>query len=153
MKEIRKEKINLTDKDVKLMKVRNGVIRTNYKCQIAATENQVIVAAEVTTTASDVPSLMGMIEQLEKAEKGAADSGYSSLDNYEELEEKVIDAYISDRNYQMEKEDKFKKGKKRFHIGNFKYNKKGIVIYVLGEKNFTATVKKNLEIKRVRNQR
>lgn len=122
------EKVNLTDKDAKFMKERNGVIRTNYNCQIAVTEDQVIIGAEVTDVASDEPSLIPMIKQVEENTgeeviKAVSDSGYSSLDNYEELEEEKTEGYIPDRNFVMEKEGKFKEGKKRFHRGNFKYNK------------------------------
>jgi len=46
-------KLNLTDKDAKFMKERIGVTRANYNAQIAASEDQIIVAAEVVKDAGD----------------------------------------------------------------------------------------------------
>ena len=110
------------------MKERHGVIRTNYNCHIQATEEQVIVSADVSNIASDAEHLLSMIEQTEenigeKIEKINADSGYASLANYEELEKRQIDTYMPDRGFIMEKEGKLKDEKNRFCRGNFRYEK------------------------------
>lgn len=123
-----KEKINLTDKDAKFIKERNGVIKPNYNCHISATEDQIIISADVTNIASDAEYLLPIIEQTEenigeKVEKINSDSGYASLDNYEKLEKRGIDIHMPDRNLIMEKEGKFEEEKNKFHKGNFKYNK------------------------------
>ena len=95
------QKLNLTDPDAKFQKERQGVIRTNYNTQIATNEEQVIVAMDVTTTASDHHSLQPMIEKSEKnlgkkIEEVKADAGYGSYSNYEYLAEKGIEGYIPD---------------------------------------------------------
>jgi transposase len=123
-----KEKINLTDKDAKFIKERNGVTKPNYNCHISTTEEQIIMSADVTNIASDTEHLLPMVDQTEentneKIEKVNADSGYASLDNYEELDKREVDTHMPDRNFIMEKEGKFEKEKKKFHKGNFKYDK------------------------------
>ena len=119
-----KEKINKTDPDAVFMKTRNGV-KTAYNAQVTADqEHQVIVAADVTNEASDVDQLLPMVDQAEentseKVNQLSADSGYSSGENIKALEQRNVDAYIPDREYQAQQ-----RGKEVavFHKDNFVYD-------------------------------
>jgi transposase len=126
---IKKEpKINLTDNDSKFMKQRNGVVKANYNAQIAVTDNNIIVAAEVTTEANDQNQLIPMIEQTEKntgekVKEAKGDSGYASFDNYKKLKDKKIDAYIPDKQFYNDKKNIDKPLKNEYDNKNFEYNK------------------------------
>jgi hypothetical protein len=125
---IKKEpKINLTDKDAKFMKQRNGVIKANYNAQIAVTDNNIIVAAEITTDVNDQKQLVPMIEQTEKnteekVEEVKADSGYASFNNYQEMKDKKIDAYIPDKQLYNDEKNKNKPLENKYDNKNFKYD-------------------------------
>ena len=120
-----KEKKNLTDPEARLMKLGRKGIRPGYNNQIAATENQVIVAADVTCDQNDRHQLAPMIEQMEKNFEGEfgtilADSGYESYDNCEYLSDKGVDALIPDQYYRREKEEK---EKDRYRKKNFTFDR------------------------------
>jgi hypothetical protein len=119
-----REKINKTDPDAVFMKTTNG-IKTSYNAQVSVdAEHQVIVAADVTNQASDVEQLLPMVQQteentLQKVQECSADSGYSSGENIKALEQRNVDAYIPDREYQAQQ-----RGKEVdvFHKDNFVYD-------------------------------
>lgn len=106
-----REKINKTDPDAVFMKTTNG-IKTSYNAQVSVdAEHQVIVAADVTNQASDVEQLLPMVQQteentLQKVQECSADSGYSSGENIKALEQRNVDAYIPDREYQAQQRGK-----------------------------------------------
>ena len=52
----------------------------------------------------------------------AADSGYGSNANYEYLEQKGIDGYVPDNNFQQYKNGEYEKEANRYHYSNFKYD-------------------------------
>jgi transposase len=119
-----KEKINTTDADAVFMKTTNG-IKTSYNGQTAVDqEHQVIIAADVTNQPADVEQLIPMIEQAEQntsdgIEACSADSGYSSGENLKALEDRPVEVYIPDRDYQAQA-----RGKKQgpFHKNEFVYD-------------------------------
>jgi len=119
-----KEKINQSDPDAVFMKTKNG-IKTSYNAQTATdTEHQVIVASDVTSQSYDVDQLLTMVEQTEEntsgqIEKCSADAGYSSGENIKALEKQKIDAYIPDREYQVQQRGKTTDD---FHKEHFIYN-------------------------------
>jgi len=119
-----KEKINKTDADAVFMKTTNG-IKTSYNAQISVdAEHQVIVAADVTNQASDVEQLLPMVQQTEantseKVQQCSADAGYSSGENLQATEQRKIDAYIPDREYQAQQRGK---AVDDFHKGSFAYD-------------------------------
>jgi hypothetical protein len=83
-------KLNLTDPESRLMKTRNGYVQ-GYNAQAVVTEDQIILAAEVTQEANDVAQLHPMLEKAqaelkaagseEKIEIALADAGYWSEAN------------------------------------------------------------------------
>jgi len=96
MKEEEKEKINLTDRDANHMKTGGSKdIRPGYNCQAAVTAVGFIMAA---------------------------DSGYGSYSNYEYLDQKGIDGYVPDSNFQQYKSGEYEKEENRYHYSNFTYD-------------------------------
>jgi transposase/predicted XRE-type DNA-binding protein len=81
---------NTTDPDSRLLKTKGGYIQ-GYNAQAVTTEDQFIVAAEVTNNAHDAPSFQPLIAAAKKNLRGAgerrrirrvaADAGYWSEDN------------------------------------------------------------------------
>lgn len=123
-----KEKINLTDKDCKFMKERQGTVKANYNCQVSTTEGQVIIGAEVTNESNDRGMLREMVEQTEEnvseeIKDVIADSGYSSYENYEYLDKEKKVGYIPDQYYQKDKKGKYNKEENKYHWQNFQYDK------------------------------
>ena len=109
------------------MKTTSGV-KTSYNAQIAVDEECMIITAnDVVKEASDVNQLDSMVDQSmentgQKMKELSADSGYSSGENLKKLEQKAIDAYIPDREYQSN----IRKGKdpkeNQFDKENFSYD-------------------------------
>lgn len=99
-----KSSINTTDPDAGFMKTTGG-ITTAFNAQIAVDDkNQLIIAADVTTDPADVDQLIPMVEQVEsnvgKPEILTADAGYSSGKNLKSIEDKEIEGYIPDPEFQ-----------------------------------------------------
>jgi len=120
-----KEKINLTDPQAKFMKSSHNRIDTSYNCQAAVTKEQIIVSAEVITDPTDRNALELMVQTSdenlkERIREIAADSGYSSYDNYEYLVQNDKIGYIPDQDL---RKDLFE-GKSDYHQDNFRYDKK-----------------------------
>lgn len=128
MEEDEKEKINLTGRDANYMKSWGSKdIRPGYNCQAAVTESGIIVAGEAVTEANDRNQLKPVIEQTEsntqeKVKEVAADCGYGSYTNYEYPEQREIDGYVPDSNFQQYKSGEYEKEEHRYHYSNFKYD-------------------------------
>jgi len=85
-----KAKANVTDPESRIMKTQKGYVQ-GYNAQAAVTEEQIVVAAEVTQEANDVKQLHPMIEKTEentaavgveeKVGTALADAGYFSEAN------------------------------------------------------------------------
>lgn len=138
--EIEKRRINLTDKDAKYMKEREGCIKANYNAQLSVDEaNQFILANDVTTDCNDKKQLIPMLKQTEenieaKIDEGKADSGYHSGQNLADVSEMGIDCYVDDPN------------KKRIDNENYKYDK--VNFKYDGERdNYTCPEGKRLVLK------
>ena len=91
---------NFTDPESRIMKTRDGFVQ-GYNAQIVVdSENQVIVAQDVTASAADVQQLQPMVAQIKKntgrqAEELSADAGYCSEGNLKELDRRRINAYVA----------------------------------------------------------
>ena len=91
---------NFTDPESRIMKGADG-FQQSYSAQAGVdSERQIIVAAEVTNNAADSTELVGVIEVAQantsqKPEQALADAGYRSEKNFQELEGRGIDGYIS----------------------------------------------------------
>ena len=91
---------NFTDPDSRIMKSAEGLTQA-YNTQIAVDENtQLIVATGLTQCAADNGELLALVEEVEQIvgevpQQVLADAGYKGETNFEQLEHKDIDAYIS----------------------------------------------------------
>ena len=129
-KELHRNKThNTVDPDAKLMKLKNGrSYHPAYNGQIA-TNNQVILAYDVTDDGADTRLLIPMIDKTEnntkkKVEKTKADASYFSKDNIKAIEEKEIDAYIPDKKKAIEEKQEKNNEIPKYDRRNFKYNEK-----------------------------
>jgi transposase len=85
-----RDQANLTDPDSRLLKTKNGYVQ-GYNAQAVATEQQFVVAAEVTNCAHDAPSYTPMVTAAKRNLRAAgekrrlrrvvADAGYWSIEN------------------------------------------------------------------------
>jgi len=91
---------NFTDPDSRIMESPEGFIQA-YNTQIAVDENrQLIVATGLTQCAADNGELLPLVEAVERIagqlpEQVLADAGYKGESNFEQLEQKGIEAYVS----------------------------------------------------------
>jgi len=112
----REPKANVTDPDSRIMKTRNGYVQ-GYNAQAVATEDQVIVAAEVTQEANDVKQLSPMLESCVENLSGigiedgpgvlVGDAGYWSEENVKEVGDDGPELLLSTKNdWKMRKENR-----------------------------------------------
>ena len=92
---------NFTDPDSRIMKRGSSGYAQCYNVQIAVDEaEQILVAAGVTQSASDVHQLEPLLEQIQETtgqypDKTLADAGYRSESNLQMLEEKGIEGFVA----------------------------------------------------------
>ena len=92
---------NFTDPDSRIMKRGGGHFEQDYNTQIAVDEAaQIIVAAGVTQSASDVEELLPVMDQIEETlgelpEKVLADAGYRSESNLKGLEDREVEGFVA----------------------------------------------------------
>jgi transposase len=96
------KKLSRTDEDARFLRKRGGFV-LGYTGQIAVSDDHLIVAQRVTQNATDNESLVPMVDLVEQecgAPPGAvlADSGFFSVDNLNQMEQRNIDAYVPDSN-------------------------------------------------------
>ncbi|HME58893.1 MAG TPA: IS1182 family transposase [Terracidiphilus sp.] len=97
------KKLSRTDKDARFMRQRGDKFVLGYSAEIAVSDNHLIVAQRVTQNVTDNASLGPMLDQVEQrcgAPPGVAlaDSGFFSITNLEQMEQRNIDAYVPDSN-------------------------------------------------------
>jgi len=129
-KELNRNKThNTTDSEAKLMKMKKGKIyQPAYNGQIA-TNNQIILAYEISDEGVDTNLLHLMIDKTEsntkkKVEKVKADSAYFSKNNLEKIGEKEIDAYIPDQKKALEEKQEKNNEIPKYNRKSFKYDEK-----------------------------
>jgi len=100
-------KANTSDPDSRIMKTKDGYVQ-GYNAQAVATEDQIVVAAEVTDEHNDHAQLHPMIAATNQSladagidddvERLLADAGYCGEDNLAALTEQDPDCFIATRN-------------------------------------------------------
>lgn len=121
-----KEKINVTDFDCKLVQQANGEINSGYAITTTVDSgNQIITGFKINERVNDAEMLVPAIEESERNSGGrhktvVADSGFSSIENLEELKEQEQKALIPDRRLEAEERGETAKGK--YDRSQFKYN-------------------------------
>jgi transposase len=97
------KKLSRTDPDARFLRQRGGVFALGYSAEIAVSDDHLIVAQRVTQNATDNASLIPVLDQTEQRcgrppDAALADSGFFSIDNLRQLEQRNIDAYVPDSN-------------------------------------------------------
>lgn len=97
------KKLSQTDEDARFLRRRGGEFVLGYSAEIAVSDDHLILAQRVTQHAADNASLVPMIDEVEqncgeRPEQVLADSGFFSIDNLNQLEQRKIDAYVPDSN-------------------------------------------------------
>jgi transposase len=100
------KKLSRTDEDARFLRQRGGFV-LGYTGEIAVSDDHLIVAQRVTQNATDNGSLCPMVDAVTErcgAPPGVAlaDSGFFSIDNIEQMEQRNIDAYVPDSNLACE---------------------------------------------------
>jgi transposase len=100
------KKLSRTDEDARFLRQRGGFV-LGYTGEIAVSDDHFIVAQRVTQQAHDVHSLLPMVEEVEQQCHGRpqqvlADSGFFSLANVTELEDRGIEVWVPDSNLARE---------------------------------------------------
>lgn len=97
------KKLSRTDEDARFLRQRGDTFVLGYSAEIAVSDDHLIVAQRVTRNAADNASLQPMVEEVERCcgappRAALADSGFFSIDNLQQMEQRNIDAYIPDSN-------------------------------------------------------
>ena len=92
---------NFTDPESRIMKTSQEGFQQCYNAQVAVEgENQLIVAVEVSSNASDQGRLVPLVEEVEathgeRPETVLADAGYCNEADLEALEDRGVDGYVA----------------------------------------------------------
>ncbi len=96
-----KAQSNFTDPESRIMKTSTEGFQQCYNAQLAVEgENQLVVAAEVTSNASDQGQMLPRLDEVKAAygespERVLADAGYCNELDLASLEERGVDAYVA----------------------------------------------------------
>jgi len=101
------KKLSRTDEDARFLRQRGDKFVLGYTGEIAVSDDHLIVAQRVTQNATDNESLQPMLDEVEQrcgAPPGAvlADSGFFSVRNLEQMEQRNVDGYVPDSNLACE---------------------------------------------------
>ena len=97
------KKLSRTDEDARFLRQRGDKFVLGYSAEITVSDDHLIVAQRVTQNVTDNGSLEPMLDQTEQRcgqPPGAAlaDSGFFSIDNLKQMEQRNIDGYVPDSN-------------------------------------------------------
>jgi transposase len=97
------KKLSRTDEDARFLRQRGDKFVLGYSAEIAVSDDHLIVAQRVTQNPTDNDSLAPMVDQVEQRcgappDATLADSGFFSIDNLNQMEQRNIDAYVPDSN-------------------------------------------------------
>lgn len=97
------KKLSRTDEDARFLRQRGDKFVLGYSAEIAVSDDHLIVAQRVTQNVTDNESLEPMVDQVKERcgqppQAALADSGFFSIQNLNQMEQRNIDAYIPDSN-------------------------------------------------------
>jgi len=97
------KKLSRSDEDARFLRQRGDKFVLGYSAEITVSDDHFIVAQRVTQNVTDNDSLAPMLDQTEERcgappGQALADSGFFSIDNLEQMEQRNIDAYVPDSN-------------------------------------------------------
>jgi transposase len=97
------KKLSRSDEDARFLRQRGDKFVLGYSAEIAVSDDHLIVAQRVTQNVTDNDSLVPMVEEVQQRcgappDAALADSGFFSIDNLSQMEQRNIDAYVPDSN-------------------------------------------------------
>ena len=97
------KKLSRTDEDARFLRQRGDKFVLGYWAEIAVSDDHLIVAQRVTRNVTHNGSLIPMLDEVEQRcgrapDAALADSGFFSIDNLNQIEQRNIDAYVPDSN-------------------------------------------------------
>lgn len=97
------KKLSRSDEDARFLRQRGDKFVLGYSAEIAVSDDHLIVAQRITQNVTDNESLEPMVDQVEQRcgrhpEAALADSGFFSIHNLKQMEQRNIDAYLPDSN-------------------------------------------------------
>ena len=100
------KKLSRTDEEARFLHRRGGFV-LGYTGEITVSDDHLIVAQRVTQNATDNASLQPMLDQTEQRcgappAAALADSGFFSIKNLEQMEQRNVDGYVPDSNLACE---------------------------------------------------
>jgi len=93
--------LSVTDPDSRFLRESGGGFTLGYTVDLAVSDDHLIVGQRATQAVSDSASLVPLVEQVERTcgarpEQVSADSGFFSVPNLKELEQRGIEGYVPD---------------------------------------------------------
>ncbi len=97
------KKLSRTDEDARFLRQRGDKFVLGYSAEIGVSDDHLIVAQRVTQNVTDNDSLEPMVDQVQQRcgrspDAALADSGFFSIQNLHQMEQRNIDAYVPDSN-------------------------------------------------------
>ena len=97
------KKLSRSDEDARFLRQRGDKFVLGYSAEIAVSDDHLIVAQRITQNVTDNESLQPMVDQVEQRcgrppDAALADSGFFSIHNLKQMEQRNIDAYLPDSN-------------------------------------------------------
>jgi hypothetical protein len=97
------KKLSRTDEDARFLRQRGDKFALGYSAEITVSDDHLIVARRVTQNVTDNDSLLPMLDQTQERcgappGQALADSGFFSVDNLNQMEQRSINAYLPDSN-------------------------------------------------------
>ena len=93
--------LSVTDPDSRFLHEMGGGFTLGYTVDLAVSDDHLIVGQRATQAVSDSASLLPLVEQVEQTcgarpEQVSADSGFFSVQNLKDLEQRGIEGYVPD---------------------------------------------------------
>lgn len=130
----KKERVNLTDPDARLMKHRLHGKHASYNVQISADKNRFIIGADVVNEENDYHQLTRMVKKsisnIGEIKKCVADRGYYDANEMREVMDMNIEPIVR-------KSQQCRKNNKYFGREEFSYDKKKDIVVCPGKKGLT----------------
>jgi transposase len=96
--------LSVTDPDSRFLREPGGGFTLGYTVDLAVSDDHLIVGQRATQAVSDSASLVPLVEQVERTcgarpAQVSADSGFFSVQNLRELEQRGIEGYVPDAHF------------------------------------------------------
>ena len=104
LKKLGARQLSVTDPDSRFLHETGGGFTLGYTVDLAVSDDHLIVGQRATQAVSDSASLVPLVEQVERTcgarpAQVSADSGFFSVQNLKELEQRGIEGYVPDAHF------------------------------------------------------